>query len=108
MAAGKTGWWLKICVQRSNAGFVKFDIGRGGDDGSHRRWLDWQPEGEPFVAEYDAPADLVSADEIWWGVEPYGHVVASLMWQGHCVQTARCSSREEYEKHQGDEDNSDC
>jgi hypothetical protein len=108
-AAARDGWWLKICSQLSTADFVKFDIGVGGNDDSHRHWLDWSAGGKPSVDEYDSPPDLRQANELWWGVEPYnGKIVCSLMWQGHCVQTARCESREEYEKHQDDSDGTDC
>jgi hypothetical protein len=108
MAATKSGWWLKICAQKSKANFVIFDIGVGGDDSTHRRWLDYTPNGDA-IEEFDAPADLIQKDELWWGVEPYhGKIVASLMWQGHCVQTARCERREEYEKHQDNTDGCDC
>lgn len=110
MAATKTGWWLKICTRLSTASYVKFGIGVGGEDDSHTDWLQWVAAGsDPVVFEFDAPDRFINANELWWRVEPHqGKVITSLMYGGHCVQTARCTSAEEYEKHQDDQDGTDC
>lgn len=106
----RPGWFVRICVRNTVTTSIQFEVGKGGDDSTHRPWFTWHKAGSPLVAEYDFPTDLINTSEIWMKAcaDPQEDAQCCICYQDHVVKKMSFHKCEEHEKHQDDTDNCDC
>ena len=101
------GWSLKFCSPDTKENNVRLEVGRGGDDKSHRYWKNCDPLAE---SEHRFPPDLENADEIWIKAtaENGKDVHLCVKYGGNNAQKMTFNENEEHEISQDDRDDCGC
>ena len=104
-AAAKTGWWVKIRTDKTEATSIDFQIGTKRED--RETWVSWRSSD---AVEFDVPEKYLQVARIYVGAtaNPQGKKAwFCLMYKDHGVKHYDFDNRQEEDRSQTDRDG-DC
>ncbi len=101
------GWFVIICLNHTEASQVRFEIGVGGDQNTHRAWTTWT-KGQPTVLS--VPIEFRYAKEIWLKAYaiPEKDVSLCICFNDHVTQKMTFDEDEEHETNRDDDNECEC